>query len=130
METLYKVIGIAGITCFGTLLIKPTKPDFAVIIGFTGGVIVLYLIINYLTSIFNTFNSIIEKTGLNGSLFTLILKIVGIAYLTEFTTSMCNDTGNSSLGDKVLIGGKIIIMVMSIPIITSILQIVMDLLPT
>ena len=130
MEILYKIIGIALITCLGTLLIKPTKPDFATIISIVGGIIILLLVLNYLSTIFDTFNSIIEKTGVNKSVFTIILKIVGIGYLTEFTASMCNDTGNGSLGDKVLVGGKLIIMVMALPIVTSILEIIMELIPT
>lgn len=84
---------------------------------------------SYLSGIFDIFNNIFKVSGINSSLYAIIFKIIGIGYLTEFTASICNDTGNNSLGDKVLLGGKIIILVMALPIVTSILDIVMELLP-
>ena len=129
METLYKIIGIALITCVSFIIIKPIRNDFAIIISVVGGIIITFYIFSYLSGIFDIFNGIFKITGVNGSVYSIILKIIGIAYLTEFTANICSDTGNSSLGDKVLLGGKIIILVMALPIVTGILNIVMEMLP-
>ncbi len=129
MDTLYKIISIALITCIACLIVKPIRPDFAIFISIVGGIIIIFYMLSYLTNIFDIFNNIFQISGVNGSLYSVIFKIIGIGYLTEFTASICNDTGNSSLGDKVLLGGKIIILVMALPIVTSILDIVMELLP-
>ena len=129
METLYKIIGIALITCVSFIIIKPIRNDFAIIISVVGGIIITFYIFSYMSGIFDIFNGIFKITGVNGSVYAIILKIIGIAYLTEFTANICSDTGNSSLGDKVLLGGKIIILVMALPIVTGILNIVMELLP-
>ena len=128
MDTLYKIISIALITCIACLIVKPIRPDFAIFISIVGGIIIIFYMLSYLTNIFDIFNNIFQISGVNGSLYSVIFKIIGIGYLTEFTASICNDTGNSSLGDKVLLGGKIIILVMALPIVTSILDIVMELL--
>lgn len=130
MDSLYKIIGIALITCIATLIVKPVRPDFAVFISVVGGVIILFMLAGYLTDIFEVFNQIFNYTNVNSSLYKIIFKIIGVGYLVEFTASLCSDTGNNSLGDKVLLGGKIIILVMALPIVTSILEIVMELLPT
>ncbi len=129
MDIIFKIIAIGLITCLATMIVRPIRSDFAVIIAIVGGLIILFLVVNYLSSVFETFRNIIGITGLNSSLYTLLLKIIGIGYLVEFTAGICSDTGNSSLGDKVLLGGKIIILVMALPIITNILHIVMELLP-
>lgn len=129
LETLYKIIGIALITCVSFIIIKPIRNDFAIIISVVGGVIITFYIFSYMNGIFDIFNGIFKITGVNGSIYAIILKIIGIAYLTEFTANVCSDTGNASLGDKVLLGGKIIILVMALPIVTGILNIVMELLP-
>ncbi len=130
MDSLYKIIAIALITCVATLIVKPVRPDFAVFISIVGGIIILFMLVSYLSSIFDVFNEIFNLTNINGSIYSIIFKIIGIGYLVEFTAGICADTGNHSLGDKVLLGGKIIILVMALPIITSILEIVMELLPT
>ncbi len=129
MDTLYKIIGIALVSCVAFIIIKPIRNDFAIMISIVGGVIVLFYILSYLTGFFDIFKNIFKISGINTSIYAIIIKIIGIGYLTEFTASICVDTGNSSLADKVLLGGKIIILAMSLPIITSILQIVMELLP-
>ena len=129
MDIIFKIIAIGLITCLATMIVRPIRSDFAVIIAIVGGLIILFMVIDYLSSVFETFRNIIGITGLNSNLYTLLLKIIGVGYLIEFTAGICSDTGNSSLGDKVLLGGKIIILVMALPIITNILQIIMELLP-
>ena len=130
MDSLYKIIGVALITCVATLVVKPVRPDFAVFISVVGGIIIIFMLAGYLTDIFDVFNKIFNVTNVNSSLYKIIFKIIGVGYLVEFTASLCSDTGNNSLGDKVLLGGRIVILVRALPIVTSILEIVMELLPT
>ncbi len=129
MEIIFKIIVIGLITCIATLIVKPVRSDFSIIIAIAGGIIIIFLIVNYLTGVFEIIKSIINVTGVNSEIYKFLIKIIAIGYLIEFSAGICSDTGNSSLGDKVLLGGKIIIMVMSLPIITNILQIIMELLP-
>ncbi len=129
MEIIFKIVAVGLITCLATMIIKPVRSDFAIFIAITGGIIIIFLVIGYLTGIISTFKTIISSTGLDASLYKLLLKILGVAYLLEFTASICTDTGNGSLGDKILLGGKIVLMVMALPIIVSILDIVTSLLP-
>lgn len=130
MDIIIKIVGIGLITCVATMIIKPIRSDFSIFIGIAGGLIIIFSIINYLTGIFGTLKDVINITGVNSSLYSLLIKIIAIGYLIEFTAGICNETGNPSLGDKVLLGGKIVVLVMSLPIITNILQIIMEILPT
>lgn len=130
MDVFYKIIGVAIVTCIAFLVVKPIRSDFAIITSIVGGVVIVFFLLSYLSDIFDVFNTIFTTSGVNSSLYGVIFKIIGIGYLTDFTASICSDTGNSGLGDKVLLGGKIIILVMALPIVTSILDIVMELLPS
>ena len=130
MDLVLKIVGVGLITCVATIIVKPIRSDFAIFIGIAGGLVIIFLIINYLTGIFSVLQGIVNVTGVNSSLYSLLIKIIAIGYLIEFTAGLCSETGNSTLGDKVLLGGKIVILVMSLPIITNILQIIMELLPT
>lgn len=129
LDIIFKIIGIALITVVASLIVKPVRSDFAMIITLVGGIIVLALLLSSISSALSLISGIANKTGVNGTLLSLVFKIIGIGYLTEFSASICADAGSSSLGDKVLLGGKIVILVMSLPIITNILNIVMELLP-
>ena len=128
MEIL-KIIGVGLITLVSYLLVKQVKPEIAICISLGGGIIMISMIVNYCIDIINVFTSIVDKTGLDGGIFKTVLKIVGIGYLTEFSASICNDSGNSSIGDKIMLAGKIIILVYSLPIVTSIIDILVGILP-
>ncbi len=130
MDIIFKIIGVGLITCIAALIIKPVRSDFAMLISMVGGVIILVMILSSLATAINLISSIANQTGIDSNLLSLVFKIIGVGYLTEFTASLCADTGSSGLGDKVLLGGKVVILVMALPIITSILSIVMELLPT
>lgn len=130
MDLILKIVGIGLITCVATIIVKPIRSDFSIFIGLAGGLIIIFMIINYLTGIFFTIKGIVNVTGVNSSLYSLLIKIIAIGYLIEFTAGLCSETGNSALGDKVLLGGKIVVLVMSLPIITNILEIIMEILPT
>ena len=129
MDIIFKIIAVGLIACIASMIIKPVRSDFSIIIGVVAGIIIVCMIISYLTGIFQTFDNIVQLTGLSSSLYKLLLKIIGIGYLIEFSANICSDTGNSSIGDKIILGGKIVIMIMSLPIVTSIVEIIMELLP-
>lgn len=130
MDVIFKILAIALLTVIATVIVKPVRSDFALVIALTGGILVLMLVLGYVGQVFSVISDIVSLSGVSSSLYTLLLKIVGVGYLIEFTAGICSDTGNSSLGDKVLLGGKVIILVMALPIVTNILQIIMELLPT
>ena len=130
MDVIFKILAIALLTVIATVIVKPVRSDFALVIALTGGILVLMLVLGYVGQVFSVISDIVSLSGVSSSLYTLLLKIVGVGYLVEFTAGICSDTGNSSLGDKVLLGGKAIILVMALPIVTNILQIIMELLPT
>jgi len=126
---IFKILAIALLTCVATLVVKQVKPDFASIVAIAGGVLILLMLIDYLEQIVGVFQLIVEKTNLSPTILTTILKIIGVGYLTEFTSNICIDSGSSSLSSKVLLAGKVIILFMSIPILTNIIDLIVGILP-
>lgn len=130
MEMIFKIIAVGLIATIAIIIVKPIKSDFALLIGVVSGIIIILFVINYVSGIFLTLKMIVSETGVNSSLFSLILKIVGVGYLAEFTAGICSDAGVAGLGDKVLLGAKIVILTMALPILNNIFDIVLELLPS
>ena len=126
---IFKIIGVGIITAITALIVKQIKPEVSVIITISGGILMILMLVESLTNIFGVFSSIIEKSGLTAGLFSTVLKIVGIGYITEFSANLCNDAGVSSIADKILLAGKIIILVLALPIVSNIIDIISGLLP-
>ena len=127
MEVL-KLVGIAIIVCIAAIICKQVRPEFSLYILVIGGVILLYYTLSSFTSIFVVLNKMITKTGIDSELFKIVFKIIGVGYLIEFGVGVCNDTGNNSIGDKLILGGKVMILLMSLPIISSLFEIVVGIL--
>ena len=56
-----------------------------------------------------------------------LLKIIGIGYLTEYSASVATDAGCASVAQKLQLGGKIVIFLMSISIVTALVDVVTEL---
>lgn len=125
---IFKIVAIGVLICVVTLILKQVKPELSITVVVAGSVILLTYALKYFTSIFGVFNSIVEKTGIDQSLFAILLKIIGVGYLVEFGASICEDTGNSSIASKIILCGKITIFVVAMPIITNLFELILDLL--
>lgn len=99
-------------------------------ISLIAGVLILFLVMDKLVGVINLIQSISNKASINSGFLELLLKITGIAFLAEFAVSVCKDAGEGAIASKIEIGSKIIIIAMSIPIISSLLEIILKILPT
>lgn len=124
-----KIVGMGLVISLCVVLIKQIKPELSFAVLISGSIIMLSMIFQYFASVFGILDTIINTTGIDQELFQIIIKIIGIGYIIEFGAGLCNDTGNSSIGDKMVLGGKILILVISLPVVTSLFEIVVGLIP-
>ena len=124
----FKIVGIGLVACIVVIVVKQLKPELAVTVIVSISVLMLIYILKNFSQIFYVFNQIIEKTGINNDLFLILIKIIGIGYLVEFGASICEDSGNSSIANKVILGGKIAIFIMSLPLIQNLFNLILELL--
>ena len=129
MADVIKIIGIGLLALIIIVILKQYKPEFAIYVSMIAGVLILVLAIQKLTGIINLLQSLANKTYINKSFLCILLKITGIAFLSEFAVSICKDAGEVAIANKMEIGAKIIIISMSIPIISSLLEIILKILP-
>lgn len=129
MTELFKIVGIGFLTLIAYLIIKPLKPELAILVSVVGSIIVLLSCVDGLMDVVSTMAEFAQKTGLNTGLFGCILKIIGVGYVIEFSSSVCSSAGNSNIADVINLAGKITILVLSLPIIKSLIDIIMEILP-
>lgn len=128
MDDVIKIIGVGFVALIAIIIIKQYKPEFAIYISIAAGVIILFLIMDKFKAIINLLQSISNKAGINNQFLGLLLKITGIALLAEFAINICKDSGEGAIASKIEMGSKIIIVSMSIPIISNLLDIILKLL--
>ena len=124
-----KIIGIALIALIIIIILKEYRPEFVIYISIITGILILMLVVDKLTGIISLLESIASKASINTEFIKLLIKITGIAFLSEFAVSICKDSGEAAIASKVEIGSKIIIIAMSIPILSELLEIILKILP-
>lgn len=121
---LIRIIGVALVTALAALFLKSSKPELAFAVTIAGAVIILLFIVDMLAASFQIFAEVAENTGIDSSLVRIIIKIVAIGYLVEFSAGVIEDFGSKSIADKLVLAGKVIIFAVSIPIIQSMLTLI------
>ena len=126
---IFKIVGVGLLTCFLAIIVKQIKPEFYIFVVISGSVVLFLMVLDKFTVVIDYFSKIFEKTKLDSNIFFTVLKIVGIAFLTEFAGGICVDSGNASIGEKIIFAGKIIILFLALPIITNLIEMIIEILP-
>ena len=123
MEIL-KIVFVAVVGAMLYLYLKSQNSELSGLTVVATGIIIILLSVSYVISAMAFFSEMATKTGINSEVFVLIIKIVAISYLADFSSSLCDDLGVKSLGEKVNFVSRIIIFVLSIPVFNNLLNLV------
>ncbi|AJS57934.1 stage III sporulation protein AD [Paenibacillus sp. IHBB 10380] len=125
-----QVVGLALISTILILTIKEQKPMFAFLLAASTGILIFLFLIGKIATVVGELERMAEAAGVQMIYLKTILKIIGIAYIAEFGSQIVRDAGQESIASKIELAGKVLIMVLAIPIIGIIIETVMKLLPT
>lgn len=112
-----KISGVVLCEIMIYTLLKQYKPEFAVISEAASLVLLLFLLGDEIKNAISSFSFFFDSSGLSAEYTAILLKVLGIAVITQFTSDMCKDSGENALSSKVEFAGKIIITATSIPVI-------------
>ncbi len=119
---IFTVSTLAIVVVLLILVVKDLRQDFVIYIICTFTVIILYYLTEPIKETIYTFSDIANKAGLSSDILTPTIKIIGMTFIAEFTSSICNDAGISSIGNKIEMFTKIVILTLTLPVITSMLN--------
>ncbi|HBV67355.1 MAG TPA: hypothetical protein DEF04_03600 [Clostridiales bacterium] len=114
---LAKIIFTAVITVILGITISNFNKEFKVHITVIFGILMMLMLFRELKIYVQEFIDIFIKYNIKTEYFSTILKIVGIAYICDFISLLCKDLNYESVGKKVEMAGKLIILIYSIDVI-------------
>lgn len=124
---------VIGLGLMGTVLlviIREQRAEIGVVLRIAIGVVMLLLIIPDLARVVASLVHLSELAHIPGSYLGLLLKVVGISYLTVFVAHIAYDSGEAGTGWRVELGGKIVILILAVPLIASITETILKLIPS
>ena len=126
---IFKIVGLGITATLLAMIVKQYKPEYGIHISIATGVLIFLLMISKLASILEVVYSLTGKLDMDAVYMKSIFKIIGIAYIAEFGSEVCRDCGESSIASKIEFAGKILIMVLALPILLSVLNLIIKLMP-
>lgn len=121
-----EIIALGIVATITVVLLKESKPEIAALVGVGAGVIIIIMVLDSLFEIIYAFYDIADQTGIDKGIFSSVLKIIGIGYISEFSSNICADAGAKSIGDKISFAAKVIIMVLALPIMQALIKIITE----
>jgi stage III sporulation protein AD len=118
------------ITAFLALILKEQKPNFAFLLTVFAGCAIFLFLIDQIFQIIQMLRRIAVHANVNLVYLETILKIIGIAYIADFASQITKDAGQGAIASKIELGGKILILAMSVPILTVLIEMVLKMIPT
>ncbi|WP_081457268.1 stage III sporulation protein AD [Evansella cellulosilytica] len=125
-----QIVGLGMIATFLALVVKEHKPIFAFLLTVFVGVIIFIFLIDQIAMIIHMLEELAAEANINLAYVQTVLQIVGIAYIAEFGAQIAKDAGQGAMASKIELAGKVLIMVMAIPIISVIIETIVRLIPS
>ena len=128
MMEILRIAALALCAVILIVLVKNYKPEFGIYVAIGCSVLILYSLADSLKYALSYLSDLYGRLQYGKDYFPIIIKVLAIAYITEFTAQLCRDSGESSIASKVELAGKIIIFCVAIPVFISILNLIEKLL--
>lgn len=121
-----RIIGIGLIGAALSLVIRNLRPELSMMIPVVISFTVIFCVLPYLTAIINEVRSISTGAGIEQRYIDIVFKIIGVSYIASISAELCKDAGENAIASKIELGGKLIIVFMSLPIVNRLLGIVRE----
>lgn len=118
---------IAAIAIGGVIMaaiVKSFKPELSLYVVLATVLVIFLMALDKLTAVFQFLSSVYDEMTYGRDFFPIIVKVLVVAYLADFTSQLCKDAGEAAIGSKVELAGKIVIFYLSMPVLLAILELI------
>jgi stage III sporulation protein AD len=122
MPNVVAVAGIVLIAAVLSVMLKKYHPEYSILISLMAGVVILYLVLSQIGPAVAQIRNLLSAAGLSSEYGVILLKALGVCFLTQFAADSCRDAGEAALAAKVELAGKLTIVLLSLPLFEEISQ--------
>ena len=123
---LFQAVSVGMVGAVLALMLKEWKPELSVAVSIATGIFLLFGVFEELREVFSEFSGLMERGGVDLRYFQIVVKIIGISYLAQFGSSICRDSGQSAIAEKIELAGKAAVVSLTLPILIAFLEFVIQ----
>ena len=125
-----RIVGVGLIGAILSVTVRRHRPELGICTALATGVVLIFMIIPYLSSLVGDIYSLCENSGVDTEYIKIIIKIISVAYITQFAAELAKDAGEGAAAKKIELAGKVFILAMMMPAVKSLLRLITDTLST
>lgn len=112
--------GIAILAAILAVMLKKYNPEYSILISLGAGALLLWLVLSKISPAINQIQELISAAGISSEYASILLKTLGVCFLTQLSADSCRDAGESALAAKVELAGKLFIVILALPLFQQI----------
>lgn len=122
------LVGVAAALL--ALWVRPLKPEYALFLSLAALLLLFGAIVSQLEKILELIQALVDQTGLDVVYYKILLKIMGLAWVSQLASDICKEAGCSAISRQIDIYGKLLILSISLPVVNALLETIQTLFPT
>lgn len=116
------ILGVGIVGAILTVTVKNIRPELGLLTGISTGCVIFMLVLPHISGVLDEVKGLTEKSGVDFAYFEPVVKIIAVAYITQFASEAIKDSGENAIAKKVEFGGKIMILLMIMPILKNLVS--------
>ena len=126
-ELLGTAVGVLLCAAFLFVVLRHQRPELAICLGLAAGALVLVLLLSEIAPLFSAVRNMMQSGGLSAEWLAVVLKAAGVCLLTQLVADTCRDAGETALAGKAELAGRVLLLLLAIPLYEQILSLVTQL---
>lgn len=121
-----RIVMLGLVAALLSIVLKKQRPEVSMMIALVTGIIIFIFVVDKLLPVLDILRSLSEKAHIDKLYMGITLKIIGIAYITEFAAQILRDAEENSIASRIEFGGKVLILLQALPILTALIDTVLN----
>ena len=118
----------AAVVLAVVMILMLRRQEVGVLLALAACAMVGIAAVDYLEPVKELLETLETLGDLDADMVRILLKAVGISLLTEIAAMICADSGNGSLGKMLLLLGTAVVLWLSVPLFTALLELIQEIL--
>ena len=110
------------LTILIAMAMRQGKAEFSTFVSFTGSILIAWIAVQLLDGIVGSFERLEKLISVDMEYIGLLMKMIGVTYLSEFSASICRDAGYSAVAGQIELVGKLTILTIGMPIVLALFE--------
>ncbi len=116
------ICALAVVVAVTAVTLNRYNAEMSLMVAVAGCIFIFLSLLSSFTSLYDTISKILSNSGMSIGYITVLLKAVGVCFVTEFACDICKDAGQSALASNVSLAGKVMVLVIAVPLYNEILN--------